>query len=158
VRKHLGKLILLVVLSCIVAVVLIYRHMDNTIRNSYAQWWVADMVTLHLSENEQQWPRSWSELRDDYDLCVKRSGKSWTFEDLSARVTVDWSIDTDTLRSLPSNNARPPFRVIWATDGSSAHWESREPNAMIAEYLTLHPAVKEITEQKDPPELRSAPD
>ena len=48
-RKHIGKLILAVVLSCIVAVVLIYRHIDTTIRNSYAQWWVANMVTLHLA-------------------------------------------------------------------------------------------------------------
>ena len=157
-RKHLGKLIIAVVLSCILAAVLIYRHIDNTIRNCYAQWWVADMVTLHLNENEQHWPRSSEDLQDDYEVCVKRSGKPWTFEELSTRVTVDWSIETDSLRTLPSNNDRPPFRVIWPTDGSSAHWESREPNAMIAEYLKLHPAAEEVTEQKDPPALRSVPD
>ena len=158
-RKHVGKLILAVVLSCILAVVLIYRHINNnTIRNCYAQWWVADMVMLHLDANEGQWPRSWSDLRDDYDVCSKRSGKPWTFEELSERVTVDWKIETDSLRSLPSDNDHPPFRVIWPSDGSSAHWESREPNAMIAEYLKLHPAVKEVTEQKEPPELQSVPD
>jgi len=113
------------------------------------------MVTLHLTENEQQWPRSWSDLRDDYDACANRSGKPWTLEELSTRVTVDWSIDTDSLRTLPSNNGRPPFRVIWPTDGSSAHCEDREPNAMITEYLTLHPEIEEGTEKKDPPELRS---
>ena len=146
-RKHLRKLILAMVLSCIVAVVLIYRHIDNTIRNCYAQWWVADMVTLHLDANAQQWPRSWSDLRDDYDVCTKRSGTPWTFEELSQRVIVDWRIETGSLRSLTSTNDRPPFRVIWPSDGSSAHWESREPNAMIAEYLKLHPAINVVTEQ-----------
>ena len=158
VRKKIGTLILGLVLFCTVAVVLIYRHIDTTIRNSYAQWWVANMVTLHLDVNEQQWPRSWSDLRDDYDVCTERSGKPWTFEELSERVTVDWRVETDTLRSLTSNSDRPPFRVIWLSDGSSTHWESLEPNAMIAEYLKLHPAVKEVTGHEEPPELRSVPD
>lgn len=157
-RKHIGKVILAAVLCCIPAAVFICRHIDNTIRNSYAQWWAADMVMEHLDANEQQWPRSWSDLRDDYDVCTKRSGTPWTFEELSTRVTVDWSIETASLRSLPSSNDRHPFCVIWPTGGSSAHWESREPNTMIAEYLKLHPTTQEVTEQEDPRELRSALD
>ena len=154
-RKHIGKVILTVVLSCVLAVVFIYRHIDNTIRNCYAQWWVADMVMEHLDANEQQWPGSWSDLRDDYDVCTKRSGTPWTFEELSERVTVDWEIETDSLRNLPSESGQPPFRVIWSTDGSTEHWGRREPNAMIAEYLRLHPAAKEVTEQSVETELPS---
>lgn len=152
-RKHIGKVILAVVLSCILAVVFIYRHVDNTIRNCYAQWWVADMVMEHLDANEQRWPRSWSDLRDDYYVCTKRSGTPWTFEELSERVTVDWEIETDSLRRLALGSDQPTFRVIWPTDGSSAHGERREPNAMIAEYLRSHPAAKEVTEQNPEPEL-----
>ena len=152
-RKHVGKLILAILLSCILAVVLIWRHVDNTVRNCYAQWWVADMVILHLNANDQQWPQSWNDLRDDYEVCIKRSGKPWTFEELSERVTVDWSAETDSLRSLHSGNSTPSFRVIWPGDGSSAHWESREPNSMIADYLTLHPPAENVTEPVAEPAL-----
>ena len=155
-RKHLGKLFLVVSISCIALVALIYRHFDNNIRNAYAQWWVADMVRLHLHENEQQWPRSWNDLRDDYDACVKLSGRPWSFEELSTRVTVDWSVETETLRELSSTNDRPPFRVIWATDGSTKHWQHREPNTMIFEYLKLQSAAKMVRPLVSPNKLQPA--
>lgn len=64
-RKHVGKLILAILVCCVLTAVLIYRQIDNTLRNCYAQWWVADMIVLHLEANEMNWPHSWIDLRDD---------------------------------------------------------------------------------------------
>ena len=54
-------------------------------RNMYAQWWIADMVKLHLSNNQDHWPQSWEELVDDYELSAKQSGRLWTFDGNSSR-------------------------------------------------------------------------
>jgi hypothetical protein len=115
---------------------------DNAVRNYYAQWWVADMVTLHLDANHQQWPRSWDDLVDDYEVCVARSGRPWSFEELSERVVVDWNTETQYLRTIPPQRGRPPlFRVIWARYGSTAPLGRKEPNTIIAEYLRTHPRI-----------------
>ena len=134
-RKHLGKLILGVTLVLVFGAFLIYRNIDTTIRNSYAQWWVADMVKVHLSANEQRWPKSWDDLRDDYEVCVKRSGRPWTFDELRSRVVVDWNVDVQSLKATPLVHEQVPFRVIWLRDGSSSHWSKHEPNRMIWDYL-----------------------
>ncbi len=133
-----GVLIPVIVVGAVALGVYVYRSIDATLRNSYAVWWVADMVIVHLAANEQQWPRSWDELRDDYATCVKQSGKPWTFEELSRRVMVDWNANT---RSLDEAIHRgEDFKVIWLSDGSNDHWERREPNQKIRDYLANRPA------------------
>jgi hypothetical protein len=125
-----------VIVACIAGVlfaVLAYRRMDGTIRNMYSVWWVADMVTDHLAANNDSWPRSWDDLHDDYEAAVKRSGRPWSFEELSQRVVVDWSVDTKTLKEAAAVGSE--FRVIWLSDGTNAHWETREPNQMVRDYL-----------------------
>jgi hypothetical protein len=135
VKKHLGKLIVTICAVVILAGVLLYRHIDSVIRNSYAQWWVADMVIEHLESNDQRWPQSWDELRDDYQTCVKRSGQPWTFEELSHRVEIDWNADPKVLKAAAAKSGQPPFRVIWLSDESTAHWTRHEPNQMVWDYL-----------------------
>ena len=110
-----------------------YRTMDATLRNSYAVWWVADMVTVHLAANHGSWPHSWDDLRDDYETCVKHSGRPWTFEELSRRVIVDWNVDTKTLEQAITDGTN--FRVIWLRDGMTCSWERREPNQIVRNYL-----------------------
>jgi hypothetical protein len=134
-RQHFGKFIVLLVTSMVIAGVLLLRHTDTVLRNSYAQWWVADMVVLHLEANDQKWPKSWDELRDDYETCVRRSGPAWSYEELTSGVMIDWDADPLSLKSAVQQAGRPPFRVLWLSDGSSSHWESREPNQIIWEYL-----------------------
>ena len=109
--------------------------MDATIRNMYAQWWVADMVTLHLEANGESWPNSWDELRDDYETCIKTSGRPWSFEELSQRVVVNWNVDTTKLKKDVADGS--DFRVIWLRDGTTSCWKSREPNQIIRDYLRL---------------------
>ena len=89
--------------------------------------------TLHLAANHEVWPHSWDELRDDYETCVKTSGRPWSFEELSRRVVVDWKADTKKLERAVADGS--DFRVIWLRDGTAASWKGREPNQIVRNYL-----------------------
>ncbi len=101
----------------------------ETINNSYAVWWVANMTVEHMKANENSWPRNWDDLEDDYQTCVSRSGDPWSFEELSRRVIIDWDANPTKLLEEPG------LRVIWLADGTSSHWKSAEPNEIVASYL-----------------------
>jgi hypothetical protein len=96
---------------------------------------LADMVVEHLKASGGDWPQNWDELRDDYQICVQRSGQPWSFEELQRRVVVDWQANPIELAALADREIVPPFRVIWLSDGSNSHWEQNEPNQIIADYL-----------------------
>ena len=109
---------------------------NRAMRNSYALWWAADMVTEHLKSNDDKWPRSWDELRDDYDTCVTRSGSPWTFNEIQQRVKIDFTVTTASLTEAALLANKPNFDVITAVDGTDSHWQGREPNTIIFNYLT----------------------
>lgn len=127
-----------VVLTIVIGVWMVHQTLEG-VRNSYAVWWVADLVVVYMETNENRWPRNWDDLREPYTICTGRSGAPWTFEELQSRVDVDWQADPTRLAKQSS------FRVIWLKDGSDAHWESRNPNTIIREYLQT-PAAVEINE------------
>jgi hypothetical protein len=83
-------------------------------QTTYAARFVAHMCVEHMKENNQTWPRSWAELRDDYEPCLARSVQSWTFAELQERVGVDWTFD-------PSNLPKTPASIPMI-------WIAREPN------------------------------
>ena len=112
---------------------------NRAMRNSYALWWAADMVTEHLKSNDNRWPRSWDELRDDYDTCVTRSGSPWTFNEIRQRVAIDFTATTAALTEAALESDEPNFNVITAADGTDFHWQGRKPNTIIFNYLTGQP-------------------
>ena len=135
-------------IGCIIIVVLLlgsgyYLHrVDQSIRNSYAVWWVASMVVEHLKANDNQWPKNWDDLRDDYETCTERSGRPWSFEELSSRAEIDWGGDPAELLAQSKESETVRFRVIKLTDGTDAHWQRREPNQIILDYLRLNASEK----------------
>ena len=109
--------------------------MKNTIRNAYAVWWVGDMVVEHLKANNDEWPRGWDELLDDYDTCVATVGAApWEFDELRRRVRIDWNADTNLLASQQTDG-EPEFKAIWLADGTSSSWTDAEPNQIVLNYL-----------------------
>ena len=114
----------------------LYRVNQDT-RNAYAVWWTADVVVEHLKANDNEWPRSWSDLRDDYQTCVERSGQPWSFDELTNRTEVDWQADPAELLTQSKGHTTAQFRVITLADGTDSHWERREPNQIILDYLRL---------------------
>ena len=132
-------LILVAVAAVVSFAVATMLGINNTIRGSYAVWWVADMCIEHMKANDGDWPRNWDDLRDDYQTCVARSGQPWTFDELSSRVEVDW--DANPIGLLPlSDDSAVNLRVIWLRNGSDSHWSGREPNTMILDYLKTLPS------------------
>jgi hypothetical protein len=124
----------------------VYRYVYTTVPNAYAVWWVADMVIEHMEANGGRWPTGWDDLADDYEMCTKRSGRPWTFEDLRSRVKVDWHADPKALSRTRDRGQEKPFRAIWPKDRSSVYWDGREPNRMILDYLKKQ---KEAPESPD---------
>lgn len=134
-------LVLIAVFACVLGLgVYVVRSIDSSVRNMYAVWWVGDMIVMHLEKNEDRWPESWDDLRDDYDACVEEAGQPWTFQELRNRVEIDWNADPEALRALPPDeNGDAPFRVVRLRDGSEAYYVGREPNRMIHRYLQKLP-------------------
>jgi DNA-directed RNA polymerase specialized sigma subunit len=152
-KKHSNRLLrsaaLIACVVTLISAVMAYRWMDGTIRNSYAVWWVADLIVLHLKSNNESWPRSWDDLRDDFDVAAQQSGKPWSFEELSRRVAVDWSLNTNELREAAITGS--DFRAVWLSDGTNDHWESREPNRIIRDYLLSGKSDKQLPSRQSAP-------
>lgn len=128
--------IIRIVLGIAIITGLVVAYLANqTIRNAYAVWCVADMVIEHLKANEDRWPADWDDLRDDYETCTKRSGTPWTFDELRSRVVIDFEADVSELKEKSIGAEQPEFRVIWLSDGSDAHWSNREPNTKLLQYF-----------------------
>lgn len=85
--------------------------------NAYALEWASVFVIEHMEANENRWPTSWADLKDEYDSQVA-SGHTPapTWQELQSRVEIDWDVDVDLLVTADPKND-PPFRAIWLSDG-----------------------------------------
>ena len=135
-KLNAHRIILAVILIVGLAVLWFAYDANRAMRNSYAVWWAADMVTEHLKANNNEWPVNWDDLRDDYETCVERSGQPWTFDEIRQRVTIDFKVTTDELLENVRGLTEPNFSVIRLSDGTDSHWQDREPNVIIYKYLT----------------------
>jgi hypothetical protein len=113
----------------------LYERLDGTIRDAYAQEWVASMVIGYMETHENRWPRDWDDLQEPYERDVAKVGRPWSFQQLRDRVDVDFSADLSALAATTPKDGQPPFRVIRLRSGRKSHWESHEANSMILGYL-----------------------
>lgn len=111
------------------------QTMSAVVGNSNAVCWVADMVIIHLEDNDGTWPRNWDALREPYDKCVEQFGQPWDFEELRVGVEMNWDADPSVLANASPVEGEPPFRAIWLRDGTGVLREREEPNQMILDYL-----------------------
>ena len=125
-----------------------YQAFNVTVPNAYAVWWTADLVIAHMEKNDGRWPRSWEDLRateasgDKGTATTNRDG-SIVFEfrprakidELQQRVEIDWAVEPAKLRTVSLKSNIPPFRVIRLRNGKNSHYEGKEPNTMILDYL-----------------------
>lgn len=132
-----------------VAVVFVRAVLDVP-RQAYAVWWTADLVVAYMESHEGAWPRGWEDLRPltevatevsetkepDGNVIVEFRPKAG-IQELQRYVEVDWSADPGELLRVPRREAGPPFRVIYLRNGRTTHYEGREPNQMILEYLEV---------------------
>jgi hypothetical protein len=135
-----------------VIAVVVYLRVSETLRNCYALWWVADMVILHI-QWEGKWPKGWDDLAEPYDVYTSGMGSVEGFDDLRARVDVDFSADPKLLARAEPPGEGPPFRVITLRNGRRHHWSGREPNRMVWEFLRgmtrPHPTSRPLAAEKE---------
>ena len=125
-----------------------YQAGHVVIPNAYAVWWTADLVIDHMEKHGGAWPRNWEELRVTSEQAYKGTVSTNldgtviaefrprdTIEDLQKRVEIDWNADPRELVKAEFKEKGPPFRVIWLRNGKSTHYQGKEPNEMVLEYL-----------------------
>lgn len=54
----------------------------------------------HLERNDGNWPRSWDELAESFEIFAGRNGRMWSLDELRARVAVDFDADLVPLKLL----------------------------------------------------------
>jgi hypothetical protein len=142
-----GFVIVIVAIAVWASVVFIRAVLDVP-RQAYAGWWTADLVIAYMERHDGAWPRNWEDLRalaegaTEVTEFTERDGRvivefrpKASIEELQRLVVVDWDANPDELLRAPRKEGSPPFRVIYLRNGKSTHYEGREPNQMILEYL-----------------------
>jgi hypothetical protein len=97
--------------------------------DAYASDWTAIFVIEHLKSTDGEWPRSWDDLRDEYDTMAEPSHYAWSFTELQERVVFDWTADVDQVA-----NADPPIGVFRLASGKHVSFDG-DPNVLIRDYL-----------------------
>ena len=117
-------------------------------KRAYAVWWTADLVIEYMESHQGTWPRNWEELRplteptsrvteskEPDGRVIVEFRPTPSVDELRHLVEVDWDADVDQLIAEGRQGKSPPFRVIYLRDGRTTHYEGREPNQMILDYL-----------------------
>lgn len=153
-KKHLlwagGVCLAVGIYAAIVgAIIGAFHYGAEVARNAYATWAAGELVCEHLRRNNNQWPRNWAELAKTYEIATRESPETKTetngsisvaflsasFDDISNRVTIDWTADVQSLQSTVLPPEGRPFNVITLKNGRMRAWEGSEPNTMVWEYL-----------------------
>jgi hypothetical protein len=109
-----------------------YLELRNGVANAYCAELVASLLIEYMEANDGRWPTGWDDLRTTYET----SQRTWAFEELQARVEVEWKIDPAELVNLESTGNEPRFEVVWLSDGTETHGQGEGPNEQIIRYLT----------------------
>lgn len=131
-RKSTQFVILALTLPLVGFAIFNSYRVNETTRNSLAAWKAADMVVLHLASNNNEWPRDWQSLEDDFSRLYQIH--EWSFDEISRRVTIDFNVKTSSLETTGSDK-NPNFRVIYPSDGTDIHPDMPNPNALIKKFL-----------------------
>lgn len=105
--------------------------------------WVAQMVIDHLQTHEGAWPREWTDLRESYDRCEQRLGRSWSFDELRSRVDVDFEADPIELAKQADSRGQATCRAVRLREGPLDQSANAAANQMILDFL------QRPTEQRD---------
>ena len=127
----------LILLCGFVSVVLmmgasIYWYKANQLDDGYAQFATGQMVVDFLKKNENRWPRSWDDLKPQYQVFGRKTG--WTLDDFNRRIFLDFTPNIDALLEKALAKERPVFSVIRAKY-TSGFYSLENANETIARYF-----------------------
>jgi hypothetical protein len=101
----------------------------------YATMYAAGTVRTYLMRNNGRWPKGWEDLRPIYEERYKLGENAITFDEMKARLEIDFNVDPYELSKHKSTRDTPPFKVFRLRNGRDSHWEGAEPNTLILQYL-----------------------
>lgn len=102
------------------------------IDDAYALWGAGDMLIDYM-ETQGEWPRSWDDLRPQFDLNNGRVG-GWSFAEYQERIRIDFTADPEELRRKSIVSPYASFRVIWARRDCGVR-VGDDPNQMLCNYF-----------------------
>ena len=85
---------------------------NSTEVNEQASTFVSGATFDHAQFDNAEFDVPADNINSPYENETKRSGRPWRFEDLRARVDVDFNADPKMLVEADSNGNEPPFRFI----------------------------------------------
>ncbi len=115
------------------------RFTSSLVRDAYASDWTTEFLLLHLKANDNQWPKSWEDLRDEH---ASRYPSSCPFTLIEIQDRVELRFDIDTAKVVDSE---PPTEFLRLKSGTGANFNG-EPNERINQYLLT--SLKKDTAQE----------
>ena len=114
--------------------VALFRDVSVGVTDAYAVEWVSGIVIDFMEANQGRWPTCSDDLRAPYQAATRQYTCPCSFEELQARVQVDWDADPSELVTANTDGQSPPFKVIWLSAGRDDH-VVLEPNQRVRDYL-----------------------
>lgn len=125
------------IVAGVVFVATLARQFEGAIKSSYHQEWVVLMCIEHMKANNNEWPKCWDDLRDDYqDLAATYPSLGWTFEELMSDVEVDWDISQEQFLAIDHDSE---FNLIWRSGHSEGRGANCSPHPIVMDYLKSIP-------------------
>ena len=134
-KFSIRSLLLCLAISGIVAALIAsdLRHRDR-VQTAEAQVLVALLVCDYLDENDNEWPKSWSDL-DTFNDQLKRGLPEKTLRQIQECVSIDFTIDGSTLLELSTSPKRAEsFKPIRPKFGDN-RYQNEDPNLMVLEHV-----------------------
>ena len=110
-------------------------------RNAYAADWSSEFVVQHLEKNDNQWPSGWDDLRDEFESMADSDHYPWTWEELKARIIIQWDANPEVLAKADGKRD-PPFEVIELSNEPVSYFVGGEPNRKVFDYLQTTDLIK----------------
>jgi hypothetical protein len=111
------------------------------VNDAYAMWGAADMVIDYMETHDGQWPRSWQDLRPQFQMDEGRV-PGWSFSEFQGRIAIDFEADARWLCEQAVESPRATFRVVWA-NGSHGVRIGDGPNQMLCDYFRRKAETKQ---------------
>lgn len=121
--------------GCAAAVGYAFWRVGETVHDAYAVWHAADLVVEHMEGHGGAWPQSWDDLCGTYESRATPGSGPASWEEIRARVEIDFTANPARLAAAESDGAGPPFRVIRLRNGRETHYEGCEPNEIVFRYF-----------------------
>ena len=132
-KRFLGVLIAVAIFAGLAVGVYFVIPLDDDIDDGYALWGAAEMVIDYMKTHDGNWPRSWDDLRPQFNVnngCVG----GWSFSRFQERIAIDFNADPDQLYRKSVELPRAPFRVIWPKRDSGVRIGD-DANQMLCDYF-----------------------